>query len=364
MKSEHRKYSFDTTSPELFLERFRMPVTTRSMMKRGLQPPSGSAGLLTCPTCCTNGTTIDSSSSTKLLPLDSSSSVPKLVDQCNASISSSESDDSSLLSSDDEFEISNFENFELLGKVSALSFHNNLNSCHFSKMESHVKPNDSQVTNDTVPATTSSTAPEDIMQMLGLISTKMMSTIQELQTQMQQNEMKFSSELHCINQENERFRHDLLSIVHQNPSSGVVSSIDTTPSPVMNSSTTNQSITVPVSPSPAVGSSGNTSDFQNQLMTMLTETFSKLTTVMSDSKSSDLKSDWPKFSGDTKKIRHWYLAIVAQLSLAPWKEFYDSTNNTVLQTTLNTSLNEKLYAKLLLCLECQVFQDMVSRKHL
>jgi len=105
MKSEHRKYSFDTTSPELFLERFRMPVTTRSMMKRGLQPPSGSAGLLTCPTCCTNGTTIDSSSSTKLLPLDSSSLVPKLVDQCNASISLSESDDSSLLSSDDEFEI-------------------------------------------------------------------------------------------------------------------------------------------------------------------------------------------------------------------------------------------------------------------
>jgi len=210
----------------------------------------------------------------------------------------------------------------------------------------------------------SSTSQEDIMQMLGLISTKMMSTIQELQTQMQQNEMKFSSELHCINQENERFRHDLLSIVHQNPSSGVVSSIDTTPSPVMNSSTTNQSITVPVSPSPAVGSSGNSSDFQNQLMTMLTETFSKLTTVMSDSKSSESKSDWPKFSGDTKKIRHWYLAIVAQLSLAPWKEFYDSTNNTVLQTTLNTSLNEKLYAKLLLCLECQVFQDMVSRKHL
>ncbi len=34
-----------------------MPVTTRSMMKRGLQPPLGSAGLLACPTCCTDPAT-------------------------------------------------------------------------------------------------------------------------------------------------------------------------------------------------------------------------------------------------------------------------------------------------------------------
>jgi hypothetical protein len=36
----------------------------------------------------------------------------------------------------------------------------------------------------------------------------------------------------------------------------------------------------------------------------------------------------------------------------------------VFKATSNTTLNEKLYAKLLLCLEGQVFQDMVSRKHL
>jgi hypothetical protein len=82
------------------------PVTTQSMMKRGLQPPPGSVGLLTCPTCCTDGNHNNSSSLDTLLPMSSSSSVPKLIDQCNLSISSSKSDDSSLLSSDDEFEIS------------------------------------------------------------------------------------------------------------------------------------------------------------------------------------------------------------------------------------------------------------------
>jgi hypothetical protein len=65
-----------------------------------------------------------------------------------------------------------------------------------------------------------------------------------------------------------------------------------------------------------------------------------------------------------KKFKNWQLAILAQLSLCPWSELYDPSNNTLLQVTSNHQLNEKLYAKLLLCLEGQVFQDMVSRKHL
>jgi hypothetical protein len=109
---------------------------------------------------------------------------------------------------------------------------------------------------------------------------------------------------------------------------------------------------------------GSNQDFQQQMLSMLNDTFSKLTTVITDVKNTDSKSTWPKFSGDTKKFKHWYLAIVAQLSLAPWSAFYDSTNNTLVKTTTDTVLNEKLYAKLLLSLEGQVFQDMVARKHL
>ncbi|MFN9981204.1 MAG: hypothetical protein ACK53Y_14865 [bacterium] len=116
--------------------------------------------------------------------------------------------------------------------------------------------------------------------------------------------------------------------------------------------------------SSVVPSSTSPQDFQQQMLSMLNNTFSNLTTVMKESKSSDSKADWPKFNGDTKKFKHWHLAIIAQLSLAPWKELYDPTTNTLLKTTTNTSLNEKLYAKILLCLEGQVFQDMVARKHL
>jgi hypothetical protein len=60
--------------------------------------------------------------------------------------------------------------------------------------------------------------------------------------------------------------------------------------------------------------SSSSSDVQTKMMMMLTETFSKLSMVFVD-KTSDTKSDWPKFSGDPKNFRAWYLAIVAQVSL-------------------------------------------------
>jgi len=99
------------------------------------------------------------------------------------------------------------------------------------------------------------------------------------------------------------------------------------------------------------------------MLLLLLESFSKLSTVLSE-KKEDTKSDWPKFSGDNKKFRPWYLAIMAQLSLAPWKELYDPVTNTVVKNTTNSSLNGKLYAKLLLSLEGSVLQNVVSRTHL
>ena len=85
---------------------------------------------------------------------------------------------------------------------------------------------------------------------------------------------------------------------------------------------------------------------------------------MMDTKATETKSDWPKFGGDMKKFRHWYLAVVAQLSLSPWKKFYDWNTNTLVKTTTNTQLNAKLYAKLIVSLEGSVFQSIVSREHL
>jgi len=100
------------------------------------------------------------------------------------------------------------------------------------------------------------------------------------------------------------------------------------------------------------------------MMLILTESFNKLTTVMGDQRSQEAKSEWPKFVGDVKNFRPWYLSIMAQLSTHPWCEFYDASTNSPVSTTQNTQLNGRLYAKLISVLEGQALQDMISRSHL
>jgi hypothetical protein len=206
---------------------------------------------------------------------------------------------------------------------------------------------------------------DSIMQMLNVISTKMMDTIQDLQHQLTQNDLKYTAELHEISQENETYCQNILVDMQRlnsaTSSVAVSTQVSTSPSsspPVVSTPIASSGVLTMLS------SDSSPQDFQQQMMSMLNTTFAKLTTVLSDSKSTDAKSEWPKCEGGIKKFKSWFLAIVAQLSIAPWKEFYDITTNTLVKTTTNTVLNEKLYAKLLLCLEGQVFQDMVSRKHL
>jgi len=99
------------------------------------------------------------------------------------------------------------------------------------------------------------------------------------------------------------------------------------------------------------------------MMVMLNNTFSKLSTALVENKSQEPKSEWPKFLGDSKKFCSWYLAIMAQLSLLPWVELYDSVANAVISSTQNTILNGKLYAKLLVSLEGLAFQHTTLSKH-
>jgi hypothetical protein len=79
---------------------------------------------------------------------------------------------------------------------------------------------------------------------------------------------------------------------------------------------------------------------------------------------TDTKAEWPKYSGDTKRFRSWYLSVMTQISIAPWHELYDSSKNDVVLSTTNVSLNEKLYSKLILALEGSALQHVVSRKYL
>jgi hypothetical protein len=99
------------------------------------------------------------------------------------------------------------------------------------------------------------------------------------------------------------------------------------------------------------------------MLAVLNDTFSKLSAVIGE-KSSETKTNWIKFSGDPKKFRSWYQAIMAQLSIAPWTLLYDSTTNSVITVTLNDVLNGKLYAKVIGALEGSVLQHMLAQKHL
>jgi len=99
------------------------------------------------------------------------------------------------------------------------------------------------------------------------------------------------------------------------------------------------------------------------MMLMLTESFSKLSSVLVD-KGTDTKADWPKFHGDARKFRAWYMSIMAQLSLPLLKNLYVCATNDVVKSTVNDALNGKLYSKLLLALEGQALQDVITRTHL
>ena len=68
------------------------------------------------------------------------------------------------------------------------------------------------------------------------------------------------------------------------------------------------SVTVPsmhqtTSTSSVPSRSPSDSDMQAQMMLMLTESFTKLSSALQD--KSESKSDWPKFAGDKKKFRSW-----------------------------------------------------------
>lgn len=118
------------------------------------------------------------------------------------------------------------------------------------------------------------------------------------------------------------------------------------------------------------GSHGFT-DFQTLMLNLFNNTFAQLSNVINDTKNvigeeknSDSKSDGPKFSGDMKKVCHWYLGIMSHISISPWKDMYDSVSNNVIKTTTDSVLNGNLHAKVIASMEGQAFQHMVARPHL
>jgi hypothetical protein len=139
--------------------------------------------------------------------------------------------------------------------------------------------------------------------------------------------------------------------------------------PVMIPSASNSGVSVVPTTAP-VSSATNTSSSPvvmststDQVLLLLTESFTKMALALAE-KNPDTKAEWPKFSGDPKNFPAWYLAVMTQLSIVPWHELYDSSRNDVVLTTTNTTLNEKLYSKLILALESNALQHVVSQKYL
>jgi hypothetical protein len=362
------------------LPSYTMPVVTRSMSKVHAK---SNDNLSIAPSSLSSDqvTTLDNFS-----PLISStivaSPVPSLSD-CS----------SPLVRLGEQFEISNCINMEFSNfYCPGTTVHTDLHSQNFP-MESECNQNDSTLKAEPDPPYLSSPNDDKIMNLLVVISNQMMANTQDLQNQILwnhqdlqeqliQNDLKFTTEIQRLSQDYETFKQQsraaLISLqstplppsVPQVSALRPITSSSTGGSPVDNN--TGSSLHLPMStppqstvntmsslPSATVGNDM----FQNQMLQMLNEMFSKLSTVITDTKAS-AKSEWPKFSGDVSKFKDWYLAIMAQISLPPWTPLYYPVKNDIVSSTSETSLNGQLYAKLLVCLEGQAMKNMISGKHL
>lgn len=110
-------------------------------------------------------------------------------------------------------------------------------------------------------------------------------------------------------------------------------------------------------PTPQSKADYSSADLQTQMMLLVSESFTKLSTALGEQKEYT-KADWHKFSGDCKKFCGWYLGIMAHISLPPWKDLYDPVRNDVVTSTSDALLNGKLYSKILLSLDGMAYQNL------
>jgi len=196
--------------------------------------------------------------------------------------------------------------------------------------------------------------------------------LSNLSLQITSQNRQLSNDIHEVVERNDEFKKEVRSeldelraliwdiknpLSTQNPTAGPNTPILSTLSAAVPTPVTSTSV-----PENLTSAVTNQSDQQSEMMLLFANSISKLSSVLGE--KSESKSDWPKFSGDQKKFRAWYHAIMAQISLPPWAEFYDSSKHDVVTSTSNSTLNGKLYSKLLLALEGQALQSIVSRKHL
>ncbi len=321
---------------------FSMPVVTRSRSK--LLRLTGPTDGLSHSTLLTTGSTDELSlSNTPLLhsstQLVDTSHVPTPLLSSNSSHSSSPDGllSSSSSSSALEFQISNNQSYF---EISNCHLFENLAVPHESQSHNFSNLNFPIMEEDCEDASTGlSQTTKDIQLLFAAFTQQMTTHMNDLHDHIAENEARLCQKQEQFHRAVKEEMDELRSLVNVSQHPDVPTS-SSSPGPLSMSTVPNVSsvTSAPSSqvsglpshtPSNSSTASLNTVDLHAQMMLMLTESFSKLTSVMVDQKSSDVKSDWPKFSGDAKKFRSWYLSILAQLSIHPWSELYDSSTNSV-----------------------------------
>jgi len=232
-----------------------IPVTTRSMVKQQI---------------CLSETTNDTPSVNLELE-DILHTVPELADP-SVSSSSSSADSSMAWSDNEEFEISNFQNFDIISNSSNALILHNFEITTPLKMEPDCADTKAAVRTDPTMLTQDS-----IFKMLDAISSQMLQNYQTLQVQLTQT----AEDVRRISQDNDTFRQEIRNELDTIRSSTVLSGnnpgiqpnavLSVTASPPLIQSAVTPSASTTVSTS-----SSNSVDFQSQMLLMLNETFSKL----------------------------------------------------------------------------------------
>jgi hypothetical protein len=261
-----------TTKTVFFSVRTILPVTTRSMAKGGLKvnttfapPPSNH------PTC-SNTISDMLESSTTVNNVSLNDQLPVLMHPSNATPSSSERDSDSETTVDSDFETSKFENFKSPHTM-PLQIFSPSNSSQFFNMESNCK----EEVVSTAPSFSVSSSNDEILKILTAISSQMVVGHQDLQSQLVSNNLHLTEELKRVREEHEKFKQK----IHAELSS--TSSLPSTPLPLAPSVTLPPLPTMTLSASPGDSTNGSTSaDFQSQMLAVLNDTFSKLSSVISD----------------------------------------------------------------------------------
>jgi len=349
-----------------------MPVTTRSQSQLLTKSVSGSSKVLSLSTSSIieslGATNLSTNSAKDSLIVTSTSKQLSLEFNSHITTSSSSfpppAPNIGITSTQHptvEFQNFNFENTEFQTVNTPLSINNCISNCHnFSNtvndiMESDCEDNEHKGSPTMMDLTNLITSlSQQISNQSNFIQDQLLKQ-QSIIEHQANNDLKLQN----VIQANENFKYEVKVELENLRTSLLSQKIPSTTSPP-----TSIPCAQPAPPVISVSQAQGSLDTNQQVMLMLAESFSKLSSIVTQDKGNDTKYDWPKFSGDTKTFKAWYLAILAQLSLPQWQDLYDPLTKDIVKNTTNAALNGKLYAKLITCLDGSALQSIVARTHL